>query len=95
MFRGLRNSSWPHMMQPVRGGSLICALWWPDCLSLLLVRRLFTALVIGLIAIVTFALVGTSLPEGNLLRDAAEGLRSIGSNMADGFGGGYGKLPSG
>ena len=55
-------------------------------------RRLFTALVIGLIAIVTFALVGTSLPEGNPLRDAAEGLRSIGSNMADGLGGGYGKL---
>ena len=55
-------------------------------------RRLFTALVIGLIAIVTFALVGTSLPEGNPLRDAAEGLRSIGSNIADGFGGGYGKL---
>ncbi len=55
---------------------------------------MFTALVIGLIAIVAFALVGTSLPEGNPLRDAAEGLRSIGSNIADGFGGGYGELPS-
>ncbi len=56
---------------------------------------MFTALVIGLIAIVAFVLVGTSLPEGNPLRDAAEGLRSMGSNIADGFGGGYGELPSG
>lgn len=64
-------------------------------LSLSLVRRMFTALVIAVIVIVTLALVGTSLPEGNPLRDAAEGLRSIGSSVADGFGGGYGQLPSG
>jgi hypothetical protein len=66
-----------------------------DPLILLLMRRLFTALVIALIAIVTFAFAGTSLPEGNPLRGVAEGLRSIGSDIADGFGGGYGELPSG
>ncbi len=63
--------------------------------SLSFVRRMFTALVIAVIVIVTLALVGTSLPEGNPLRDASEGLRSIGSSIADGFGGGYGQLLSG
>jgi hypothetical protein len=58
-------------------------------------RRLLAALVIGLIVVVALALVGTSLPEGNPLREAAEGLRAIGSNIADGFGGGYGQLPGG
>ena len=63
--------------------------------SLSFVRRMFTALVIAVIVIVTLALVGTSLPEGNPLRDASEGLRSIGSSLVDGFGGGYGQLLSG
>ena len=58
-------------------------------------RRLLTVLAVGLVALFLFALLGGSLPEGNFLRDAADGLRAVGSNMADGFGGGYTQLPSG
>ena len=48
-----------------------------------------TLLVIVIIGVVAFALVGPSLPEGNPLRGAAESLREVGRNVADGFGGGY------
>lgn len=58
-------------------------------------RRLFGVLVIVLIGVVAFALVGSSLPETNPLRGAADGLRAIGTNIADNFGGGYGGLSSG
>jgi hypothetical protein len=55
---------------------------------------LFAVIAATLAALVIFAVAGTALPEGNPLRDAAEGLRSIGTNMADNFGGGYGQLPN-
>ena len=48
-----------------------------------------TLLVNAIIGVVGFALVGTSLPDGNPLRGAAESLREVGRNVADGFGGGY------
>ena len=52
--------------------------------------KAFTVLVIVIIGVVAFALIGPSLPEGNPLRGAAEGMRAVGRNIADGFGGGYG-----
>ncbi|MCH8982516.1 MAG: hypothetical protein IH943_00270 [Acidobacteria bacterium] len=58
-------------------------------------RRALTFLVFAVVLVVAFALIGPSLPEGNPLRDAAEGLREIGNSMADNFGGGYGQLPAG
>ncbi len=57
--------------------------------------RAFTVLVFVIIGVVAFALIGPSLPEGNPLRVAAEGMRAVGRNIADGFGGGYGQLPAG
>lgn len=51
-------------------------------------RFLFVAFVITAI-VVLLTIVGGSLPEGNPLRDATEGLRAIGGSIADGFGGGY------
>ena len=52
-------------------------------------RRFLKVLVIVIVGVVAFALIGPSLPEGNPLHDAAESLRAVGQNMADGFGGGY------
>jgi len=57
-------------------------------------RRSLTLIAFVLVFVAALALIGPSLPEGNPLRDAAEGLRSIGSSMADNFGGGYGQLPA-
>jgi hypothetical protein len=51
-------------------------------------RRLFTALVVLAVLVAAFAVIGGTLPEGNLLHDATEGLRAVGRNIADGFGGG-------
>ena len=52
-------------------------------------RRLFTVVVVVAILVAAFVAVGGTLPEGNLLHDATEGLRSVGRSIADGFGGGY------
>jgi hypothetical protein len=58
-------------------------------------RRLFTAVLVVAVLVVAFAVIGGTLPEGNLLHDATEGLRAIGRNVADGFGGGYGPVTNG
>ena len=52
-------------------------------------RKVLTVLVIVIVGAVAFALLGPSLPEGNPLHGAAESLREVGRNIADGFGGGY------
>ncbi len=58
-------------------------------------RRLFTVVAVVAVLLIAFVLVGGSLPEGNPLRDATEGLRAVGRNIADGFGGGYGPVTNG
>lgn len=58
-------------------------------------RRFVALLVIVAVAVAALYFVGPSLPEGNPLRAAGDGLRSIGENIGDGFGGGYGQLPAG
>jgi hypothetical protein len=59
------------------------------------VRKLFLLLVVTAVLVVGLAAVGGTLPEGNPLRDATEGLRAMGSAIADGFGGGYRPMTGG
>ena len=58
-------------------------------------RRFFALVAVVAVVLVVLAVVGEGLPEGNPLRDATEGLRAVGRNIADGFGGGYGPINSG
>lgn len=51
-------------------------------------RFLFGLLVV-VVVVVILAVVGGSLPAGNPLHDATEGLRSVGRTLSNGFGGGY------
>lgn len=60
-----------------------------------LVRNIF--MVVFVIAVLATALVviGGTLPDGNPLRDATQGMRDIGRSIADGFGGGYRPMTGG
>jgi hypothetical protein len=58
-------------------------------------RRFLFAVFVVAAALVVLAVVGGSMPAGNPLHDATEGLRSVGSSIADGFGGGYGPITGG
>lgn len=58
-------------------------------------RRMLTLLVVVAIGLAVLYVIAPTLPEGNPLRLAGEGLRSIGESIARGFGGGYGELPQG
>jgi hypothetical protein len=53
------------------------------------VRRFFFIVFVVAAVLAVLAVAGGSLPAGNPLHDATEGLRSLGSNLGDGFGGGY------
>ncbi len=55
-------------------------------------RRFFALIVILGVIFVLIAVGGANLPEGNLVREASDALRAIGSAIGDGFGGGYGAL---
>jgi hypothetical protein len=59
------------------------------------VQKLFLLLVMAAVLVVGLAALGGTLPEGNPLRDATEGLRAMGSAIADGFGGGYRPMTGG
>lgn len=57
--------------------------------------RFFLVVVVVGVLLVVLAVAGGSLPPGNPLHDATEGLRSLGSNLSDGFGGGYQPITGG
>ena len=54
--------------------------------------KFVAALFIVLVAVVIFAVAGDLFPEGSVLHDMAQGIRSVAGDM---FGGGYGAVSPG
>lgn len=57
--------------------------------------RFILVVVVVVVVLVVLAVVGDTLPAGNPLHDATEGLRSVGRSLGDSFGGGYGPVTGG